>query len=186
MAIRKYFEGPRTKKLQRMSYKISALVWERSAQKSGNLLVLLAIAEHADDQGAAWPGVPLLARKTRLSRRHVRRCLHALVSSGELEILPERSPGGGPWYQIRTDWMTLDNLSSRTPSTTGAGTLMSNKTDAHGTASTCIREPSIKPSVEPIFPKRSDGFNRNNSSLKRNKWKTQPYLDFSTEPKAGF
>ena len=61
MAVSKYFEGPRTKKLQQMSYKISALVWERSAQKSGNLLVLLAIAEHADDQGAlgrvcrSWP-----------------------------------------------------------------------------------------------------------------------------------
>ena len=169
-----------------MSYRISALVWEKSVQKSGNLLVLLAIAEHADDQGSAWPGVPLLARKTRLSRRHVRRCLHALVSSGELEILPERSPGGGPLYQIRTDRMTLDNLSSRTASTTAGRTLMSNKTDAHGIVSTGIREPSIKPSVEPIFPKRSDGFNQNNSSLKGNKRKTQPCLDFSTGPKAGF
>jgi hypothetical protein len=167
-----------------MSYKISALVWEGSTQKSGNLLVLLAIADHASDRGDAWPGVPLLARKTRLSTRHVRRCLHALVNSGELEILPEHSAGGGPWYLIRSDRMTPDNLSSQT-SRTRERTLKSNKTDAHGTSSTYIREPSIKPSVEP-FPKFSDSFNRNNSSSKRNKTKTQPSLDFSTEPKAGF
>ena len=168
-----------------MSYKIATHVWEASRHKSGNLLVLLAIADHASDRGDAWPGVALLARKTRLSKRHVRRCLHALVRSGELEILPERSSGGGPWYQIRTDRMTADNLSSGT-ARTREGTLMSDKTDAHGTSSTCIREPSIKPSVEPTFPKCSDGFNRNDSSLKRNKPKTQPCLDFSTEPKGGF
>jgi hypothetical protein len=164
-----------------MSYKISAQVWEGCRHKSGNLLVLLAIADHASDRGDAWPGVPLLARKTRLSTRHVRRCLHALVSSGELEILPERSPGGGPWYQIRTDKMTPDNLSSRTSRTRG-GTLMSKKTDACVTSSACIREPSTKPSVQPTSPKSSDG----NSTLKRNKPKTQSCLDFSTEPKAGF
>ena len=165
-----------------MSYKVSAHVWEGSGQKSGNLLVLLAIADHASDRGDAWPGVPLLARKTRLSTRHVRRCLRALVKSGELEILPERSPGGGPWYQIRTDRMTPDNLSYRTPRIR-EGTLMSNKTDACATSSTYIREPSSKPSVQPTLPKSSDG----NSSLERKKAKkTQPSLDFSTEPKAGF
>jgi hypothetical protein len=164
-----------------MSYKIATHIWERSRHKSGNLLVLLAIADHASDRGDAWPGVGLLACKTRLSKRHVRRCLHALVSSGELEILPERSPGGGPWYQIRTDRMTPDNLSART-SRTREGTLMSNKTDACVTSSACIREPSTKPSVQPTSPKSSDG----NCSLKQNKPKTQVRLDFSTEPKAGF
>ena len=185
MALAKSVEMKPQKKLPLMSYKISAQVWEGSGQKSGNLLVLLAIADHASDYGDAWPGMPLLARKTRLSTRHVRRCLHALVRSGELEVLPERSPGGGPWYQIRTDRMTQYYLSAGT-SATRQRTSVSNKTDAEGTSSTGIREPSIKPSTEPIFQKSSDSLSRSNSSLKRRKPQTQACLDFSTKPKSGF
>ncbi len=84
-----------------MSIRVSSLVWESSRQKSGNLLVLLAIADHADEQGVAWPGLALLARKTRLSERHVRRCLNALATADELDILPDASPAGGPLYRIR-------------------------------------------------------------------------------------
>ena len=46
-----------------MSIKVAIEVWRGSQHKSGNLLVLLALADHADDQGKAWPGIPLLARK---------------------------------------------------------------------------------------------------------------------------
>lgn len=52
-----------------MSIKVSSLVWDCSGQKSGKLLLLLAIADHANEQGVAWPGIPLLARKTRLCER---------------------------------------------------------------------------------------------------------------------
>lgn len=83
-----------------MSIPVSNLVWEFSGHKSGNLLVLLAIADHADDRGEAWPGIPRLALKSRLSERHVRRCLKTLESSLELAILPNGSRCGGPLYRI--------------------------------------------------------------------------------------
>jgi hypothetical protein len=60
-----------------MSIKVATQVWNGSRHKSGDLLVLLALADHADDQGKAWPGIPLLGRKARLSQRHTRRCLNS-------------------------------------------------------------------------------------------------------------
>src|SRR5436189_5127276 len=97
-----------------MSIKVATQVWQGSRHKSGNLLVLLALADHADDQGKAWPGIPLLACKARLSERHTRRCLNELVASGELEVLGEPAPSGGKWYQIQLDQLNPDNLSART------------------------------------------------------------------------
>lgn len=67
-------------------------VWEYSAVGGSELLVLLAIADHAhDDGGGAWPSVPTLARKCKLSDRHVRRVIRALEDSGEIAV--ERGAG---------------------------------------------------------------------------------------------
>src|SRR4029077_10328038 len=132
-----------------MSIKVATQVWNGSRHKSGDLLVLLALADHADDQGKAWPGIPLLARKARLSERHTRRCLNRLASSCEVEILPNAAPSGRNLYHIRLDRLTPDNLSTRT-SAPDAVTPVSNNTDTgdRAAAPTYIEEPSTKPSEE--------------------------------------
>ena len=38
-----------------MSVRVSSRVWESSAQSGGGLLMLLAIADFADDDGVAFP-----------------------------------------------------------------------------------------------------------------------------------
>ena len=133
-----------------MSIKVSAEVWQGSQHKSGNLLVLLVLADHADDRGTAWPGIRLLARKARLSQRHTRRCLNQLVASGELEALPNEAPSGRTLYKIRLDKLHLDNLSGGTCAS-DAVTPMSISTDADNRplASPYIEEPSTKSSEEP-------------------------------------
>ena len=45
------------------------------------LLVLLAIADYANDKGVAWPAVAYQARKARCSRRHAQRLLNELPYS---------------------------------------------------------------------------------------------------------
>jgi hypothetical protein len=50
------------------------------------LLAALAIADNADDSGIAWPGYPLIAKKTRMSVRHVPRIITALEASKEIAI----------------------------------------------------------------------------------------------------
>jgi helix-turn-helix protein len=132
-----------------MSIKVATEVWKGSRHRSGNLLVLLALADHADDQGKAWPGIPLLARKARLSERHTRRCLTELVVSGEVEILPNKAPSGRTWYQIHLDQLAPDNLSIGT-SASDHRTMVSSGVDTgdRTTRDTYISEPSLKPSEE--------------------------------------
>lgn len=63
-------------------------VWETSSQSGSALLLLLALADHASDDGWAWPRVDVLAAKTRLGERYVRKLLADLERSGDLSIEP--------------------------------------------------------------------------------------------------
>jgi hypothetical protein len=69
-----------------MSIRIMTEVWQHSQHKGSELLLMLAIADNANDQGVAFPSLRTLARKTRLASRHVRRLLRVLEHSGELSI----------------------------------------------------------------------------------------------------
>ena len=54
--------------------------------------MLLAIADHCDDDGFAWPGVNALARKAHISERQTHYAIKRLVERGELQIV--QSKGG--------------------------------------------------------------------------------------------
>jgi len=69
-----------------VSVHIMGLVWKYSRQTGTPLLMLLAVADYADDDGWAFPSVNELARKARLGGKQGRRILHGLLESGELEI----------------------------------------------------------------------------------------------------
>ena len=69
-----------------MSVLVTGTVWKTSRQTGSALLLLLAIADIADDEGVAWPGINRLAQKTRLNKRTVYRLLSQLMAEGELEV----------------------------------------------------------------------------------------------------
>lgn len=97
-------------------------VWERSRQKGAALLLMLAIADFAsDDGGNAFPSVATLAKKTRMSDRQVQRLIQQCEKSGEL--VAERSTDGrrSTVYTVVLSALrvTPDNLS---PVTKGART----------------------------------------------------------------
>lgn len=75
-----------------MSIKVTTAVWKHSRHKDGALLVLLALADFADDQGRAYPSIPTLAQRARLTDRHVSRIVSTLVTSGE--VVAENRIGG--------------------------------------------------------------------------------------------
>lgn len=75
-----------------MSIKVMSRVWAHSQQKGGELLVMLALADFANDAGECWPSIPVLAQKARLSVRQTQRVLSALEVAGELRR--SRSNGG--------------------------------------------------------------------------------------------
>ena len=97
-----------------MSIQATNWVWNNSSHKGGPLLVLLAIADHAhDDGGGAYPSIDTLAFKSRLSTRQVKRVLHELVESGELVIEPNAGPRGANLYTVTFE-RGEDKLSSLT------------------------------------------------------------------------
>lgn len=62
-------------------------VFEHSDAEASDRLVLLALADHADDESwSCWPSVPRLARKARVSERTVQRCLRSLAEAGHIEV----------------------------------------------------------------------------------------------------
>lgn len=77
-----------------MSVRVTSWVWDHATTVGGNdLLVLLAIADHADDTGAnAWPSIATLARKTRINERTVQRIIRRLTDAGHLLV---RATTGG-------------------------------------------------------------------------------------------
>ncbi len=64
-----------------MSIKTMTRVWETANARGNRLLMLLALADHADDDGICWPGIERLAVKTRLTARQVQRILRSLGES---------------------------------------------------------------------------------------------------------
>lgn len=84
-----------------MSVRAITAVWERSRQKGSGLLVMLAIADYAKDDGTnAYPSNAALQRKTRLCERAVRQNLSQLVESGELRIRVAAGPSGCNRYDL--------------------------------------------------------------------------------------
>jgi hypothetical protein len=75
-------------------------VWEASHQSGGALLVLLAIADFADDDGVAYPSIGTLARKARLSPRQVQRVIADLVAASELVVRPGAGRQGSHLFRV--------------------------------------------------------------------------------------
>jgi len=69
-----------------------ATVWDKSQHSGTNLLMLLAVADFADDDGMAFPSVGKLATKCRMSKRNAQDRLRELAESGELTIKKNQGP----------------------------------------------------------------------------------------------
>src|SRR5207245_4400823 len=74
-----------------VSIRIMSAVWDDASYEGGTLLVLLALADWANDEGHCWPSVGAIAKKVRLSTRQVHRILKQFEDEDVIAI--ER--GGG-------------------------------------------------------------------------------------------
>jgi hypothetical protein len=88
-------------------------VWQHSKQSGGALVLLLAIADNAhDDGGGAYPSIDTLARKARMTGRNVNILLKALVVDGEIAIDPGAGPHGVNVYRVLLPGLaTPENIS---------------------------------------------------------------------------
>ena len=74
-----------------MSIRIMSRVWDEADASGGSLLVLLALANFADDDGLCWPRIETVAAKARLTTRQVSSIITSLVQSEQIAT----RPGGG-------------------------------------------------------------------------------------------
>lgn len=89
-----------------MSVRVSTLVWGRSQAKGHVLLLMLSLADQANDDGYCWPKQATLARRLRLGGdRAVRKAIAAAEEMGELSIIHRTHEGRyiGNAYQINLE-----------------------------------------------------------------------------------
>jgi DNA-binding Lrp family transcriptional regulator len=83
-----------------MSIKIMTAVWDREDLSSTQKLVLLALADWANDEGLCWPSINRLAIKASLTSRAVQKTIRSLEDAGF--IRREEVLGKGNRYWIST------------------------------------------------------------------------------------
>lgn len=79
-----------------MSIRCQTWVYEHSEATGNDRLVLLAIADEADDDGRnAFPGIDRIGHKARVPKRTTMRCLERLEASGDLVVNRPEQRGRG-------------------------------------------------------------------------------------------
>lgn len=142
-----------------MSIDIVSSVWKHSKQRGTALLMLIAIADHANEYGEAFPGIDHLAEKCRMKRRNAQLLIKELVDSKELivDVQEGRETGHGKTnlYTIVTPGaLVRDGVQSSTPhrqgmqSTTPRG-VQDSVQGVQSSTPEGVQHTTPKPSVEP-------------------------------------
>ena len=93
-----------------MSIRLMAAVWHGAPYKETNLLVLLALADYANDDGYCWPTTRQIAEKARLDPRNVQRHIETYRRDGYLQRIARPGRASltrllvpGSWYYVPPD-----------------------------------------------------------------------------------
>jgi len=78
-----------------MSIIITTAMWRFSAYRGVKLIVLLALADWADDEGVCWPSILRIAEKARVTERGAQKIMRHLLEDGVIDLI---EPGGGRGY----------------------------------------------------------------------------------------
>ncbi|MDP3251304.1 MAG: helix-turn-helix domain-containing protein [Hydrogenophaga sp.] len=133
-----------------------AKVWELSQHGGTSLLMLLAIADFADDEGNAYPSVTTLAEKCRMKQRNAQVILSALRESGELVVRSNEGPKGTNTYRVT---LATPGVQSSAP-LQGNAPLQRNASTGAKECANRVQHSAPKPSMNhqepPICSKRAE------------------------------
>ncbi len=86
-------------------------IWDKSQATGTPLVVLLALADRADEDGICWPGVDWIAERARLQPRQARNVLRSLEASGEMITVNQRGRNQTNRYLI-TSGLDSDQIAA--------------------------------------------------------------------------
>lgn len=93
-----------------MSIQVTSWVFRHSPATLGRRLVLLVLADKANDDGTGcWPSVATIAEQARLSERAVQYALRQLEEDGQI-VRAGYGPAGTINYTVVTDHGKFDDL----------------------------------------------------------------------------
>lgn len=170
-----------------MSIKVMQEVWEHAPVSSGEMMVLLALADNADDERReCYPGIPYLARKARLGERQVRNCIRSLEDKGIITHRRAASHVGTNVYRIEPRSAWTGNICppsdevDRKP--TSGGPAIHFRSDRQSTSAKPSEDPSEEPSenIPSLFPSEdpTDGKGRQASEKGNERKKEDPAVAF--------
>ena len=142
-----------------MSVKATSWVWQESKCEGADRLVLLALADFADENGRCFGSWGTLEDKTRLSRSTIVRSLKRLEASGDLSKVEESRVVGS--RNLATVWqLPIGGVSNRDryhSDTTPGVTLIPPR--CHADTPTCINADETSttratPTASPLPPKK--------------------------------
>lgn len=142
-------------------------VWDNSPHSGSLLLLHLALADHANDDGICWPSIPRLAKRIRASERQTMRLIAQLSERGDIEIMEQgKGRGNSHVYRVKHDAGVTDSTAKHDADVTF---LKNAKRDIQGTKRDTQRakrdiqgikrdiamspEPPIEPPIEPSYKK---------------------------------
>lgn len=95
-----------------MSIRVLAQIWDFGPEDRSELLVLLALADFANDEGECWPSMVGVAQKARMTERGAQKIVRRLEEDGWLKIDTGGGRGGKNRYRI-----LAQNPEQETPNT---------------------------------------------------------------------
>ena len=125
-------------------------VWKHAPVSGGALLVLLAMADFANDNGICWPAIATLAEKARLHNRQVQYILRNLEASKLIMLDRGTGPNGVNTYKV-----LVRGAENAPPDVKGRGAVHAPGGAAHCTGGVLPTAP--KPSLEPSLVEPSSG-----------------------------
>ncbi len=134
-----------------MSIRVTSWVWENTRAEGSELLVLLALAEHAGNDGSCHPSMRRIAERARLSLRGAQTAMRALEAKGAIRTSMNTGPKGCNRYTVlmhATDSVPLADTAPGADTAAGA--------DAAPSADAAPRTECAPPQMPTPTPADSD------------------------------
>jgi hypothetical protein len=85
-------------------------IWDSGPETQGQLLVILALSDYANDSGECWPSMASIARKTRMTERGTQKIVRQLETDGWLKIETGNGRHGCNRYHINPEPRSVNTV----------------------------------------------------------------------------